>query len=59
MICIEPMINQGVKEVYLDDDGWGVYTADHKKSAHFEMTVVVRKGAAERLTTYDFIENNK
>ena len=53
------MINQGVKEVYLDDDGWGVYTADHKKSAHFEMTVVVRKGAAERLTTYDFIENNK
>ena len=59
VICIEPMINQGVKEVYLDDDGWGVYTADHKKSAHFEMTVVVRKGAAERLTTYDFIENNK
>ena len=56
VICIEPMINQGVKEVYLDDNGWGVYTADHKKSAHFEMTVVVRKGAAERLTTYEFIE---
>ena len=59
VICIEPMINQGVKDVYLDDDGWGVYTADRKKSAHFEMTVVVRKGAAERLTTFDFIENNK
>ncbi len=59
VICIEPMINEGVKEVYLDDNGWGVYTADHKKSAHFEMTVVVRKGAAERLTTYEFIENNK
>jgi len=59
VICIEPMINQGVKEVYLADDGWGVYTADHKKSAHFEMTVVVRKDAAERLTTYDFIKNNK
>jgi methionyl aminopeptidase len=59
VICIEPMINQGVKEVYLDDNGWGVYTADRKKSAHFEMTVVVRKGAAERLTTYEFIEKNK
>ena len=59
VICIEPMINQGVKEVYLDDNGWGVYTADRKKSAHFEMMVVVRKGGAERLTTYEFIENNK
>ena len=59
VICIEPMINQGVKDVYLDDNGWGVYTADHKKSAHFEMMVVVRKGAAERLTTYEYIEGIK
>ncbi len=59
VICIEPMINQGVKDVYLADDGWGVYTADRKKSAHFEMTVVVRRGAAERLTTFDYIKNNK
>ena len=59
VICIEPMINQGVKEVYLDDNGWGVYTADRKKSAHFEMMVVVKKGAAERLTTYEYIEDNK
>ena len=59
VICIEPMINQGVKDVYLDDNGWGVYTADRKKSAHFEMMVVVKKGAAERLTTYEYIEDNK
>ena len=59
VICIEPMINQGVKDVYLDDNGWGVYTADHKKSAHFEMMVVIKKGAAERLTTYEYIEGNK
>ncbi len=59
VICIEPMINEGVKDVYLADDGWGVYTADRKKSAHFEMTVVVRRGAAERLTTFDYIKDNK
>ena len=59
VICIEPMINQGVKDVYLDDNGWAVYTADHKKSAHFELTVAVKKGAADVLSTFAFIENNK
>lgn len=59
VICIEPMINQGVKDVYLDDNGWAVYTADHKKSAHFELTVAVRNGAPDVLSTFAFIENNK
>lgn len=58
VICIEPMINAGKKEVYLEDNGWGVRTADGKKSAHFELTVVVRKGAADILSTFDFIEKN-
>ena len=56
VICIEPMINAGRKEVYLDDNGWAVHTADGQKSAHFEKTVVVRHGQAEVLTTYEFIE---
>ena len=59
VICIEPMINQGVKDVYLDDNGWAVYTADHKKSAHFELTVAVKKGAPDVLSTFAFIENDK
>ena len=59
VICIEPMINAGRKEVFLADNGWAVITADHKKSAHFELTVVVRKGAPEVLSTFEFIENNK
>ena len=59
VICIEPMINQGVKDVYLDDNGWAVYTADHKKSAHFELTVAIRKGHPDILSTFEFIENNK
>ena len=58
VICIEPMINAGVKSVYLDRNGWAVHTSDHKKSAHYELTVVVRKGKAEQLSTFDFIEKD-
>ncbi|MCF0165228.1 MAG: type I methionyl aminopeptidase [Bacteroidales bacterium] len=59
VICIEPMINSGVKDVYLADNGWGVYTADHKKSAHFELMVAIRHGAPEILSTFDFIEGKR
>ena len=52
------MINAGVKSVYLDRNGWAVHTSDHKKSAHYELTVVVRKGRAEQLSTFDFIEKD-
>ncbi|MCF0167219.1 MAG: type I methionyl aminopeptidase [Bacteroidales bacterium] len=58
VICIEPMINRGRREVYVDDTGWGVYTADHQNSAHFELTVVVRRDKADILSTFDFIEKN-
>ena len=57
-ICIEPMVNAGGKAVYLDRNGWAVHTADKSKSAHFELTVVVRKGRAEQLSTFDFIEKD-
>ena len=58
VICIEPMINAGMKNVYLARNGWAVRTSDHKKSAHYELTVVVRKGKAEQLSTFDFIEKD-
>ena len=58
VICIEPMINAGLRNVYLAKDGWAVRTADRRRSAHFELTVVVRKGQAEVLSTFDFIEKN-
>ncbi len=38
-IAIEPMINQGVKEVRILEDKWTTVTADGKLSAHFEHTV--------------------
>ena len=58
VICIEPMINAGRRGVYLARNGWAVHTQDHKKSAHYELTVVVRKGKAEQLSTFDFIEKD-
>ena len=58
VICIEPMINAGGRAVYLDRNGWAVHTADHRNSAHFELTVVVRRGRAEQLSTFDFIEKD-
>ena len=55
-ICIEPMICAGTRGVYVAKNGWEVHTADHKNAAHYELTVVVRKGKAEQLSTFDYIE---
>jgi methionyl aminopeptidase len=56
VICIEPMINMGVRETIQMSDGWTVKTADGKPSAHFEYAVAVNKGKADILTTFEFIE---
>lgn len=56
-ICIEPMINQGTGEVDSDPDGWTIRTADGLPSAHYEHMVLVRKGEAELLSTFDYIED--
>ncbi len=48
---IEPMINQGDKEVYTDThDNWTVYTMDGSLSAQFEHTILVTDQGAEILT---------
>jgi methionyl aminopeptidase len=57
VLAIEPMINLGMKKVYQEKDGWTIKTYDGKPSAHFEHDIVVRKGKAEILSTFDFIEN--
>ena len=58
-LCIEPMITAGSRKVYLARNGWAVHTCDHRNAAHYELTVVVEKGHARQLSTFDFIENNK
>jgi methionyl aminopeptidase len=56
VIAIEPMVNMGMKNIVQEKDGWTVRTADRKPSAHFEHTVAVRRGKADILTTFEFIE---
>lgn len=50
ILAIEPMINAGTEEVAMLDDGWTAITADHRPSAHFEHSIVVREGDAEILS---------
>jgi methionyl aminopeptidase len=56
VIAIEPMINMGGKAVVHEKDGWTVRTADKKPSAHFEHTVAVKKGKADILSSFEFVE---
>jgi methionyl aminopeptidase len=56
VICIEPMINMGTKEVNYQEDGWTVVTRDGKPSAHYEHVVLVKKGQAELLSSFEGIE---
>ncbi len=56
VLAIEPMINLGTKKVVQEKDGWTIRTADRKPSAHFEHDVAIRKGKAEILSTFEYIE---
>ena len=56
VIAIEPMINLGKRGVVQHNDGWTITTIDNKPSAHFEHTIVVRKGKAEILSSFEEIE---
>jgi len=50
VIAIEPMLNNGTKVVTLDNDGYTFRTADGKRSAHFEHTILITDGEPEILT---------
>lgn len=50
VIALEPMLNEGTGNIVLDDDGYTFKTADGKKSAHFEHTILITDGAPEVLT---------
>ncbi len=47
---VEPMITEGTWQDLLWDDGWTAVTADGKRSAQFEHTLVVTDDGAEILT---------
>ncbi|KQS36980.1 type I methionyl aminopeptidase [Pedobacter sp. Leaf194] len=56
VLAIEPMINLGKKDVFIEKDGWTVRTVDGKASVHFEHDVCVKKGKALILSDYTPIE---
>ncbi|MGB4776075.1 MAG: type I methionyl aminopeptidase [Daejeonella sp.] len=56
VIAIEPMINLGKAGVKFWKDGWTVSTTDGKPSAHFEHTLAVKKGKADVLSSFSYIE---
>ncbi len=56
VICIEPMINLGRRQIQQEPDGWTIRAADNLPSAHFELAVAVDKGKADILSTFSYIE---
>ncbi len=55
-LAIEPMILMGRRNVIIEDDGWTARTADRKPAAHYELSVCVRNGKADILSTFDYIK---
>jgi methionyl aminopeptidase len=56
VICIEPMINMGKRQIVQEADGWTIRTTDRMPSAHFELAVAVDEGKPDVLSTFSFIE---
>ena len=51
MFTIEPMINEGSPDFFVDEDnGWTVYTIDDGLSAQIEYMVLVKEDGIEVLT---------
>ncbi|MBW3623854.1 MAG: type I methionyl aminopeptidase [Armatimonadetes bacterium] len=49
-LAIEPMINQGTREVQVLPDKWTIVTLDGRFSAHFEHTVAITDGEPKIIT---------
>ncbi len=50
VICVEPMLTFGRRDVYVLDDDWTVVTLDNSPAAHFEHTILVTEDGYEVLT---------
>jgi methionyl aminopeptidase len=49
ILAIEPMVNAGMPEVKVMEDGWKVVTLDKSYSAHYEECVLITKNGPELL----------
>ena len=51
IFTIEPMVNMGKEDIFIDEDnGWTAYTEDRKPAAQWEYMVVVTEDGAEKLS---------
>jgi methionyl aminopeptidase len=50
VLALEPIVNEGSRYIKLLSDGYTFVTKDHKRSAHFEHTILITDGPAEILT---------
>lgn len=58
VLCLEPMINLGTRNVTFEKDGWTVRTTDRKPSAHFELCFALTATGTDVLSTFKYIEGN-
>lgn len=58
VLCLEPMINLGTRNVTFERDGWTVRTTDRKPSAHFELCFAITSEGPDLLSTFKYIEGN-
>lgn len=56
VLAIEPMVTLGSYDVQQDTDGWTIRTVDGLPAAHFEHDIAIRKGKADVLSTFKYIE---
>ncbi|MBU4479999.1 type I methionyl aminopeptidase [Patescibacteria group bacterium] len=52
VLALEPMLNEGTKNIILAEDGHTFKTADGKRSSHFEHTVLITENGSEILTKF-------
>jgi len=51
-LAIEPMVMSGCATIETKADGWGVVSADHKLTCHYENDIIITKDGAE-ITSVD------
>ncbi len=56
VIAIEPIINMGKRNVYLENDGWTIKSQDKLPAAHFEHTVAILDEGPEILSSFEYVE---
>lgn len=50
VIAIEPMVTLGDYNIFIEDDGWTITTADGSLAAHFEHTILITDNGPEIIT---------